>query len=139
MSYQVENETLPSGFRVVVELDSYPESPRDWDNLGKVVLVDRCRYTFGDEVASNEELREIGLDDELLKLPIYPVVSTKESTTTLNSAKKRLKRRKKKQKRLKSQPSKNLSKTKKTRKKKRSRKKSKKKKIYKRLWSECKN
>ena len=71
MSYQVENETLPSGFRVVVELDSYPESPRDWDNLGKVVLVDRCRYTFGDEVASNEELREIGLDDELLKLPIY--------------------------------------------------------------------
>lgn len=71
MSYEVENETLPSGFRAVVELDSYPESPRDWDNLGKVVLVDSCRYTFGDEVASHEELREIGLDDNLLKLPIY--------------------------------------------------------------------
>ena len=71
MNYEVETETLPSGFRVAVEYDSHPESPREWDNLGTVVLVDRCRYNFGDEAADQDELRRIGLDDELLKLPIY--------------------------------------------------------------------
>jgi hypothetical protein len=71
MSYEVESKTLPGGHRVAVVYDEHPESPREWDNLGTVVLVDRCRYNFGDEQADQDELRRIGLDEELLKLPIY--------------------------------------------------------------------
>lgn len=71
MTYEVENKTLESGFRVSVVYDDSPESPREWDNLGTVVLIDRCRYDFGDEKADQDELRRIGLDENFIKLPIY--------------------------------------------------------------------
>ncbi len=72
MSYEVESKTLPGGHRVAVEHDPDPYNPRkEYDHLGTVVLVDRCRYDFGDETADQDELRRIGLDETLFKLPIY--------------------------------------------------------------------
>lgn len=72
MSYEVKCETLPNGYRVAVELDPDPCNPRkEWDNLGTLVLTDRARYAFGDDVASDEELREIAEDPRNLVLPVY--------------------------------------------------------------------
>ena len=62
MSYEVESKTLPGGHRVAVVYDEHPESPREWDNLGTVVLVDRCRYNFGDEQADQDEVLFGALD-----------------------------------------------------------------------------
>ena len=72
MSYEVESKTLPGGHRVAVEYDPDPYNPRkEFDYLGTVVLVDRCRYNFGDEAASVEELREIYEDPANIALPVF--------------------------------------------------------------------
>lgn len=71
MSYEVESKTLPGGHRVAVVYDEHPESPREWDNLGTVVLVDRCRYTFGDESADYDELRDLYNDPDHIALPVF--------------------------------------------------------------------
>lgn len=39
MHAEIQTVTLPSGFRVVVEYDSYPTNPREWDTLGTVVTL----------------------------------------------------------------------------------------------------
>ena len=67
----VEREALPGGLVVFVEYDPDPESPRAWDNLGRVTLLDRARYTFGDDQASADTLRAILRDPDLVALPIY--------------------------------------------------------------------
>lgn len=69
--YEVTDKTLPGGHRVVVEYDQDPESPREWDNVGTIVLHERCRYSFGDETASMEELQEINDDPNNIVLPVY--------------------------------------------------------------------
>lgn len=72
MSYEVESKTLPGGHRVAVEYDPDPYNPRkECDYLGKVLLVDRCRYNFGDDTASVEELREIYNDPDNIALPVF--------------------------------------------------------------------
>lgn len=71
MSYEVDSKTLPGGHRVVVEYDQHPTSPREWDNVGTVVLHERCRYSFGDETASGDQLREIADDPNNIVLPVY--------------------------------------------------------------------
>lgn len=68
---EVTSKTLDSGFRVAVEYDCDPESPRSWDNVGTVVLIDRCRYNFGDESASYDELKAINDDPANIVLPVY--------------------------------------------------------------------
>ncbi len=72
MSYEVESKTLPGGHRVAVEHDPDPYNPRkECDHLGTVLLVDRCRYNFGDDTASVEELREIYEDPDNIALPVF--------------------------------------------------------------------
>ena len=72
MSYEVESKTLPGGHRVAVVYDPSPYNPRkEWDNLGTVVLVDRCRYTFGDESADYDELRDLYNDPDHIALPVF--------------------------------------------------------------------
>ena len=68
---EVTSKTLESGFRVLVEYDHAPESPRDWDNLGTVLLIDRCRYDFGDGRADYDELKAISDDPNNIVLPVY--------------------------------------------------------------------
>jgi hypothetical protein len=72
MSYQVTRETRPSGYTVEVWTSEDACNPRkEWDNLGTVVLHDRCRYDFGDDTASNEELQELAQRADLITLPVY--------------------------------------------------------------------
>ena len=72
MSYEVESKTLPGGHRVAVVYDPSPYNPRkEWDNLGTVVLVDRCRYNFGDESADYDELRDLYNDPDHIALPVF--------------------------------------------------------------------
>ena len=71
MSTEHSRKTLVTGYSVAVEYDPYPESPREWDNVGTVVLVDRCRYSFGDKTAGQDELARIARDPNNICLPIY--------------------------------------------------------------------
>jgi hypothetical protein len=67
----VEREQLPEGITVLVEYDPDPESPRAWGNFGRVTLVDRCRYNFGDDTATAEQLQAIAKNPDLVTLPIF--------------------------------------------------------------------
>ncbi len=71
------------GYRLRVFVDDDAESPRNWDNLGRMVCSHR-RYDLGDEKASNTELyssweewleTEVlepnGGEDEVVALPLY--------------------------------------------------------------------
>ena len=71
MRHSVEREALPGGLVVFVEYDSDPGSPRDWCNLGRVTLIDRARYNFGDDRADVDTVRAILRDPALVALPIY--------------------------------------------------------------------
>jgi hypothetical protein len=54
-----------------IEIDSDPESPREWDNLGTIATWHR-RYTLGDEQPTEEapEFTE-SLPKGTIKLPVY--------------------------------------------------------------------
>ncbi len=68
---EITSKTLPNGYKVVVTYDTDPESPRAWDNLGTIVLNNRSRYSFGDETASPDYIKELEADKELICVPIY--------------------------------------------------------------------
>lgn len=71
MTYEITSKTV-GAYRVAVVYDNDPMNPRkEWDNVGTVVLIDRCRYDFGDEHASYDELREIANNPANICLPIY--------------------------------------------------------------------
>jgi hypothetical protein len=44
----IESKTLPNGYRIVIEVDPDPESPRDWDNAFTMAFFHR-RYDLGDK------------------------------------------------------------------------------------------
>jgi hypothetical protein len=71
MSAEVLSHTLPDGGRVAVEYDTDPESPRSWDNLGTLALLDRCRYCFGDEALPRAEVLALLRRPDLIALPVY--------------------------------------------------------------------
>ena len=68
---EITSKTLPNCYKVVVEQDLYPQNPREWDNVGTVVLNNRSKYNFGDETASPDYLKELEADKILICLPIY--------------------------------------------------------------------
>ena len=72
-NYIHTSETLPSGLvRVDIVQDSDAENPAQaWDMVGKLVLIDRCRYDFGHETASHEELQALADDPNNICLPVY--------------------------------------------------------------------
>ncbi|CAB5220453.1 hypothetical protein UFOVP236_61 [uncultured Caudovirales phage] len=60
------------GFRVEVGICFDPPNPREWDNVGKVALVNRCRYNFGDELLDADEIKIILTSrSHYIALPIY--------------------------------------------------------------------
>lgn len=67
---EIKSKTFPNGYKVVVSIDPDPQSPREWDNIGTVVLRDNG-YNFGDEMAGVEELIQLQEDKSLICLPIY--------------------------------------------------------------------
>lgn len=67
---EIKSKTFPNGYKVVVSIDPEPQSPREWDNVGTVVLHNRG-YGFGDEVADMHELLRLQEDKSLICLPIY--------------------------------------------------------------------
>jgi hypothetical protein len=69
--YIYESKKLDNGYTVKVVQDTYPESPRNWDNAGTVALVDRSRYDFGDERLSQDEIRAITNDKRNIVLPVF--------------------------------------------------------------------
>lgn len=68
---EITTKTFPNGYKVVVSYDTDPQSPREWDNLGTVVIHNRSRYAFADETASIDELQELENDKNHIALPIY--------------------------------------------------------------------
>lgn len=70
-TYYITQETLPNGYTVKTRYDDSPESPREWDNAGTVVLVNSCRYDFGDETADADTIRAIMADPAVIALPVY--------------------------------------------------------------------
>ena len=66
----IKTKTLDNGFTVKIYYDPDPESPRKWDNLGTVTLVNG-RYNFGDATASSAEMQRISNDPENIVLPVY--------------------------------------------------------------------
>lgn len=77
MSYTAENITRPSGIRIeIVSDDDAPDDDaqnpaKDWDMVGTMVLSDRCRYDFGHETASFDEIQELVDDPNNICLPVY--------------------------------------------------------------------
>jgi len=68
---EITTKTFPNGYKVVVSYDPDPQSPREWDNLGTVVIHNRSRYAFADETADMHELLNLASDKTLISLPIY--------------------------------------------------------------------
>lgn len=58
-------------YRIEIKADSYPESPREWYNLGTMYCLHR-RYDLGDDHnLSVDEVQEIAESDDYISLPIY--------------------------------------------------------------------
>lgn len=70
--YIYTSKKLDNGYTVKVVQDDDAENPREaWDNAGTVALLSRCRYAFGDEQLSHEELDSIANDKSNIVLPVY--------------------------------------------------------------------
>ncbi len=68
---EITSKTFPNGYKVVVSIDPEPQSPREWDNIGTVVIHNRSRYAFADETADMHELLNLESDKNHISLPIY--------------------------------------------------------------------
>jgi hypothetical protein len=81
--YTYASKTLANGYRVEVVKDEDPCNPREWDNAGTVAaLVDGCRYAFGDERRTHDEIHAITNDPSMIVLPVYMY---DHSGTTINT------------------------------------------------------
>ena len=60
---EIESKTFPNGYKVVVSIDPEPQSPREWDNFGTVVIpkvVARSRAFCGYLSARRSDARTSG-------------------------------------------------------------------------------
>jgi hypothetical protein len=57
------------GYKITIEMDQNPESPRQWDNLGTIVY--KSRWVIGDEELSVEEIKSLMQDKDNIWLPYY--------------------------------------------------------------------
>lgn len=57
-------------YRIRIEIDDFPESPRSWDNLGTMVCW-HSRYNLGDEQPGDEPSDWLKDHDDIIKLPLY--------------------------------------------------------------------
>jgi hypothetical protein len=55
--------------------EQYPESPREWDNLGTITYNPRSRHVFGDKGMEGEEVDAIiNNEHDYIALPVYAYV-----------------------------------------------------------------
>lgn len=68
----MENEIEYKGYKIIIEQDTYIESPRDWDNLGIFAMAHK-RYNFADKGQNfnSWEALEQSTIDAAVKLPVY--------------------------------------------------------------------
>lgn len=78
-------ETMIDGYKVTIERDDYPESPRDWDDVGRMVCWHRD-YTLGDEQPSEspEEYRKYLDEIEKAGGVVLPLYLYDHSGVTMN-------------------------------------------------------
>lgn len=73
MNNYVHEQTLDSGIKVIVDYDDtdglHPR--KDFDQFATVSIIDRCRYSFGDNQLSYDELQKIASSSDHISLPIY--------------------------------------------------------------------
>lgn len=63
------------GYTVKIYPDQDPESPREWDNLGRILYFKGSgRYKLGDETATIEEMNEIAENPDAIALPVYTMI-----------------------------------------------------------------
>jgi hypothetical protein len=71
------------GQRIVkVFIDSDPESPRQWENLGEIIYLNESRYLLGDKGVDRDELDNAENDNDFIVLPVYAYI---HSTVVLNT------------------------------------------------------
>ena len=63
-----------NGKTVEIHIDTDPESPREWDNLGEILYMKRSRETLGDRGVTPEEMNEILARKDIVYLPVYAYV-----------------------------------------------------------------
>lgn len=72
MTYVIEPTKLAHGIVAEVHYDEWSgNNPREWDNLGTVVLGSRVRYNFGDKALPVEAIDDICRDASNIWLPVY--------------------------------------------------------------------
>lgn len=90
MSEVIEQLDLEDGNVLQVFYDTYPESPRAWDNLG-IMAIFHNRYDFGDTVPFNAEAFESFSDMEyyinstLKAIVCLPIYMYEHSGITINT------------------------------------------------------
>lgn len=62
-----------NNYIINVDTDADAESPRNWDNLGKILYVS-SRYILGDASVSHEDIAEITSSDENFSFPVYAYI-----------------------------------------------------------------
>jgi len=71
MAHVYESKEMRHGFRVEVLQDECAESPREWDNVGTIVIGDRVRYNVGDRAAPVAQIDALCKDPQNIWLPVY--------------------------------------------------------------------
>jgi len=70
-----------NGLTIEIHTDDDPESPREWDNLGKI-LYTSDRYTLGDERVSTEEIKDILARKDVIVLPVFAYIHSGVALST---------------------------------------------------------
>lgn len=68
------NQIEHNGKIIKIVNDPCPESPREWDNFGKILYGEKSRYILGDETASIEEMEEIHNSNKYISLSVYAYI-----------------------------------------------------------------
>lgn len=82
--YTVDTIDINPTLRIRIEQDTDPESPGEWDNVGKIAYRS-SRETLGTENVSSERLDEISAgirDGSLIGLPVYAFVHSGSTIAT---------------------------------------------------------
>lgn len=62
-----------NGILIKIVNDDDPQSPREWDNLGKILYTSH-RYILGDECVDASQIREVTEREDVIWLPVYAYI-----------------------------------------------------------------
>ena len=63
-----------AGLTVEIHVDEDPGSPREWDNLGKILYLKSSRYILGDEGVEGEEIQALTERPDVIWLPVFAYI-----------------------------------------------------------------